>query len=125
MAGSGSFASKPCPFDAGRLPRRKPATSICRRRLLTTGRVRPNGGAFVAASETEFFVHTRLRGVRNFELKTGKAGKLTPQLDIFNLTNSGTVTVFQPRRGKWPWKNSGVQACGAVPRPMAWRSGRP
>jgi len=43
-----------------------------------------NGGSFVAASETEYFVHTRLRGVRNYDLKSGKAGKLTnsePVLD--------------------------------------------
>lgn len=36
-----------------------------------------NGGSFVAAGETEYYVHTRLRGVRNHDLKTGKAGKLT------------------------------------------------
>lgn len=43
-----------------------------------------NGGSFVAANETEYFVHTRLRGVRNYDLKTGKAGKFTnsePVLD--------------------------------------------
>lgn len=43
-----------------------------------------NGGSFVAANESEYFVHTRLRGVRNYDLKTGKAGKLTnsePVLD--------------------------------------------
>ena len=33
-----------------------------------------NGGSFVAASETEFFVHTRVRGTRSFDLKTGKKG---------------------------------------------------
>ncbi len=36
-----------------------------------------NGGSFVAASETEFFVHTRERGVRAFELKTGKKTTFT------------------------------------------------
>ena len=46
--------------------------------------------AFVAASETEFFVHTRLRGVRNFELKTGKAGKLTNSEPVLD----GLVWVF-------------------------------
>ena len=30
-----------------------------------------NGGSFVAATEEEFFVHTRGRGVRAFDLKTG------------------------------------------------------
>lgn len=50
--------------------------------LATSGK--GNGGSFVAAGETEYFVHTRLRGVRNYDLKTGKAGKLTnsePVLD--------------------------------------------
>lgn len=50
--------------------------------LATSGK--GNGGSFVCANETEFFVHTRLRGVRNYELKSGKAGKLTnsePVLD--------------------------------------------
>ena len=32
-------------------------------------------------------------------LKFGKAGKLTPQIDIFNLMNSGTVTVFRTTTG--------------------------
>jgi outer membrane protein assembly factor BamB len=36
-----------------------------------------NGGSFVAANETEFFVHTRLRGTRAFSLKTGKKGTFT------------------------------------------------
>ena len=31
-----------------------------------------NGGSFVAANNAEFFVHTRLRGVRAFDLATGK-----------------------------------------------------
>lgn len=50
--------------------------------LATSGK--GNGGSFVAANESEYFVHTRLRGVRNYDLKTGKAGKLTnsePVLD--------------------------------------------
>jgi outer membrane protein assembly factor BamB len=34
-----------------------------------------NGGSFVAANESEFFVHTRLRGVRGYGLKTGRASK--------------------------------------------------
>ena len=33
-----------------------------------------NGGSFVAASETEFFVHTRVHGTRSYELKNGKKG---------------------------------------------------
>ena len=36
-----------------------------------------NGGSFVAASEKEFFVHTRERGTRNFDLKTGRKGGST------------------------------------------------
>ncbi|MBI5799214.1 MAG: PQQ-binding-like beta-propeller repeat protein [Verrucomicrobia bacterium] len=50
--------------------------------LATSGK--GNGGSFVAAGESEYFVHTRLRGVRAYDLKTGKAGKLTnsePVLD--------------------------------------------
>ncbi|NBR86485.1 MAG: hypothetical protein EBS84_13455 [Proteobacteria bacterium] len=35
------------------------------------------GGSFVAASETDYFVHTRLHGTRSHELKTGKAGKFS------------------------------------------------
>ncbi|MCP5526289.1 MAG: PQQ-binding-like beta-propeller repeat protein [Verrucomicrobiales bacterium] len=31
-----------------------------------------NGGSFVAANDREFFTHTRQRGVRAFDLKTGK-----------------------------------------------------
>ncbi|MCB1125836.1 MAG: PQQ-binding-like beta-propeller repeat protein, partial [Verrucomicrobiae bacterium] len=31
-----------------------------------------NGGSFVAASDAEYFVHTRKRGVRAFDLKTGR-----------------------------------------------------
>jgi len=33
------------------------------------------GGSFVAANESDFFVHTRLHGTRSHELKTGKTGK--------------------------------------------------
>jgi outer membrane protein assembly factor BamB len=43
-----------------------------------------NGGSFVVANESEFFVHTRLRGVRAYNLKTGQASKFTttePVLD--------------------------------------------
>ena len=36
-----------------------------------------NGGTFVAADETNFFVHTRLRGTRIYDLKTGKKGTFT------------------------------------------------
>jgi len=36
-----------------------------------------NGGSFVAASEKHFYVHTRRRGVRTYDLPTGKAGKST------------------------------------------------
>jgi len=42
------------------------------------------GGSFVVANETEFFVHTRLRGVRAANLKTGKTTPFThgePVLD--------------------------------------------
>jgi outer membrane protein assembly factor BamB len=36
-----------------------------------------NGGSFVAASDTEFFVHTRRRGTRVYDLKTGKKSDFT------------------------------------------------
>ncbi len=36
-----------------------------------------NGGSFVAAGEKNFYVHTRLRGVRTYDLPTGKASKST------------------------------------------------
>ncbi|MEN3943790.1 PQQ-binding-like beta-propeller repeat protein [Prosthecobacter sp. SYSU 5D2] len=36
-----------------------------------------NGGSFVAAGEKYFYVHTRERGVRVYDLKTGTAGKST------------------------------------------------
>ncbi len=36
-----------------------------------------NGGSFVLSSETEFFVHTRLRGTRSYDLKTGKKSNFT------------------------------------------------
>lgn len=36
-----------------------------------------NGGSFVAASESAFYVHTRLRGVRTYDLKSGTASRST------------------------------------------------
>ena len=36
-----------------------------------------NGGSFVIANEREFFVHTRQRGVQDYDFKTGKKGKFT------------------------------------------------
>lgn len=36
-----------------------------------------NGGSFVAATERDFFVHTRQRGVRAFELRTGNKRSFT------------------------------------------------
>lgn len=36
-----------------------------------------NGGSFVIANDSEFFVHTRLRGVRAYDMKTGKKGSFT------------------------------------------------
>ncbi|MCH8043128.1 MAG: PQQ-binding-like beta-propeller repeat protein [Planctomycetes bacterium] len=43
-----------------------------------------NGGSLVMANETDFFCHTRYRGVRSFDLKSGKKGGFTvnePVLD--------------------------------------------
>lgn len=36
-----------------------------------------NGGSFVAAGESAFYVHTRLRGVRTYDLETGTASRST------------------------------------------------
>ena len=36
-----------------------------------------NGGSFVAAGESAFYVHTRERGVRSYDLKTGTASRST------------------------------------------------
>ncbi|MFT5465917.1 MAG: outer membrane protein assembly factor BamB [Verrucomicrobiales bacterium] len=36
-----------------------------------------NGGSFVIANGEEFFVHTRYRGVRNYNLSSGKKGSFT------------------------------------------------
>lgn len=36
-----------------------------------------NGGSFVIANESEFYVHTRLRGVRAYDLKSGNKGSFT------------------------------------------------
>ena len=36
-----------------------------------------NGGSFVIANDDEFFVHTRYRGVRNYDLASGKKGSFT------------------------------------------------
>ncbi len=43
-----------------------------------------NGGSFVAADESDFFVHTRLRGVRAFDLKKGAAGKFTSEEPVLD-----------------------------------------
>jgi outer membrane protein assembly factor BamB len=64
-----------------------------------------NGGSFVAAGETEYYVHTRLRGVRNHDLKTGKAGKLTNSEPvivgqaIYAATTNRQGQVIQSRTG--------------------------
>ncbi len=64
-----------------------------------------NGGSFVAASETEYFVHTRLLGARNYDLKSGKAGKFTgnePVLDgpqLYSLVTNGSGSALQSIKG--------------------------
>ncbi|MEN9575686.1 MAG: hypothetical protein RL514_3541 [Verrucomicrobiota bacterium] len=72
-----------------------------------------NGGSFVAANDTEFFVHTRLRGVRNYELKSGKSGKFTgnePVLDgpvFYSYVTNKTGSVLQAVTGTnvtWEFK---------------------
>lgn len=72
-----------------------------------------NGGSFVAASDTEYFVHTRQRGVRNYELKTGKTGKFTgnePVLDgpvFYSYVTNKTGALLQAITGTnvtWEFK---------------------
>ncbi len=72
-----------------------------------------NGGSFVAASDTEYFVHTRLHGVRNYELKSGKSGKFTgnePVLDgpvFYSYVTNKTGSVLQAVTGTnvtWEFK---------------------
>ena len=72
-----------------------------------------NGGSFVAASDTEYFVHTRQRGVRNYELKTGKTGKFTgnePVLDgpvVYSYVTNKLGSVLQASTGTnvtWEFK---------------------
>ncbi len=55
-----------------------------------------NGGSFVAANESEYFVHTRLSGVRNYELKTGKAGRLTNCEPVLDGTAFYTASTTRP-----------------------------
>jgi outer membrane protein assembly factor BamB len=60
-----------------------------------------NGGSFVAANDSQFFVHTRLRGVRPYDLKDGKATKVThgePVLDgtlLYAASDSAKLKVIQ------------------------------
>ena len=72
-----------------------------------------NGGSFVAASDTEYFVHTRQRGVRNYELKSGKSGKFTgnePVLDgpvVYSYVTNKSGSVLQAGTGTnvtWQFK---------------------
>ena len=64
-----------------------------------------NGGSFVAASDTEYFVHTRLHGVRNYELKSGTSRKFNgnePVLDgpvFYSFTTNKTASVIQAVTG--------------------------
>lgn len=55
-----------------------------------------NGGSFVAAGDRYFYVHTRERGVRVYDLKTGIAGRSTmnePVIDGVRLFDSGPEAV--------------------------------
>ncbi|MBI4657764.1 MAG: PQQ-binding-like beta-propeller repeat protein [Verrucomicrobia bacterium] len=57
-----------------------------------------NGGSFVVADESEFYVHTRLRGVRAYDLKTGKAGRFTVNEPV--LDGNRLYTASENARGK-------------------------
>lgn len=43
-----------------------------------------NGGSFVAAGRTRYYVHTRERGVRSYDLATGEQGDLTLQEPVID-----------------------------------------
>ncbi len=49
------------------------------------------GGSFVVANESEFFVHTRERGVRSFELSTGKKGEFTASEPVLGSSHLYTL----------------------------------
>lgn len=85
------------------------------------------GGSFVAADETNFYVHTRLRGVRAVELKTGKIGKweiTEPVLDGKTIYTGGliippkpaTLAAKKPEPAKPPAKPSGTDDKTADPK---------
>ncbi|MBV6501160.1 MAG: Outer membrane protein assembly factor BamB [Prosthecobacter sp.] len=55
-----------------------------------------NGGSFVAAGEKNFYVHTRERGVRTYDLKSGLLGRTThnePVIDGARLFDSDAKSV--------------------------------
>ncbi len=107
-----------------------------------------NGGSFVAASDTEYFVHTRQRGVRNYELKSGKSGKFTgnePVLDgpvVYSYVTNKSGSVLQAGTGTnvtWQFKAdasgdlikagrqlyaAGTNAVRAIELPSGLRSAR-
>ena len=51
-----------------------------------------NGGSFVIANGDEFFVHTRYRGVRNYDLATGKKGSFTCNEPVLTENHTYTAT---------------------------------
>jgi outer membrane protein assembly factor BamB len=62
-----------------------------------------HGGSFVAATETEFFVHTRVRGVRAYDMAKGGGSPFytnEPVLDGGNLYSSSD---FSLRETLWTW----------------------
>ena len=72
-----------------------------------------NGGSFVAAGDTGYFVHTRLQGVRSYDLKSGKAGKFTgnePVIDgpgFYSYVTNKSGSVLQALTGTnvtWQFK---------------------
>ncbi len=62
-----------------------------------------HGGSFVAATDTEFFVHTRVRGVRAYDMAKGAGSPFytnEPVLDEENLYSSSD---FNIRETLWTW----------------------
>jgi outer membrane protein assembly factor BamB len=57
-----------------------------------------NGGSFVVANESEFFVHTRQRAVRSYDMKNGKAGRFTNREPV--LDGTMLFTAVEKAQGK-------------------------
>ncbi len=72
------------------------------------------GGALVLANDTDFYVHTRLRGVRKFDLKTGTKTEVLvnePVLDgqvVYTSTEETVQAVDAQKKVLWELKADGT-----------------